>query len=855
MKIKSCIITATATLLATLLVGGVSASAKNETIVGDGGSEYRGFSYEAASPRKAADSLPAAKTVEVEKSEENSIEEYGDASLFLEDGKDGDSLSGEEKLIRGLLKGDREIEFDYDDFVYEMTPDNSQCEEFIDYYYSLIYSDERLSHVYYGFESLKRGSIDGGKTYFVGSIMPKYDNGKSGMEKLISGLENEKTYIEFDYNDFAYHTDRDGQLCAKFQKLVIDIASEHPEYRIKSFTLGYVALSRSIYSIAYLKPEYDLPIPEDDGVPPMDKIMRGLENCEETIEFDSNDFTYTLPEGATNEYISELVQNDLGARYFSLIDAHPELFYLDAQKRYSYSVIPLSNNTFYVASLSPVYNGMTDKEINNARKFIDEKTEAIVDYLEEYADTDFEKALLLHDYICLNFEYDESLTYHDIYSFLSKGTGVCDSYSKLYRYILEDLGINVKYASSEAMEHLWNVVELDGRWYNIDVTWDDPTPEKPGYVRHDYFLVSDADFKSTEIYGEEYGFDAVSNAYTGYHHDYVTDDGIICESSYDGDFWTARAKKLGSNIQAAPIVFDDSSYYYLSNTFDINSFKSRSTIVAVSKTDATSLRNVVLFEDMWESVDGTEVYPGAYSGLALVNGVLVYNTPTEIRYVLPNGNHNVRVASISYDDDEYDKHHKNHGGKIYRFGISLDGKKYEHEIFYTILNNKNKSADNGKNNYFGITNKYDKYDKNGKNKEQIEIDYYIADSSSDTDFDERDFIIDISSDTIHSFEKSEEHKATYLTKGWWKKVCKVCLESETEEIEPTIMNGSNAHEPNAKDVVSVVEALVGKGALVDGSDDSLNPDSSLDFDEDGKFKLHDIFRLMRMIREQKEQTR
>lgn len=850
MKIKSCIISAI--LASTILTAGSIASAKTEGFTGNGGSEYRGFSYEAASISEASENAPVINTVRIEAVTPNEIEVYDEASLFFEDEKDEDSLSGEEKIIRGLLSREDVIEFDYDDFVYEMTPYNSQCEEFIDYYYSLIQGDKRLAHVSYGFDSLRRGSADGDKTYFVGSIEPKYDSGKSGIEKLFDGLEARQPVIELDTNDFAYHIEKDGQLCESFQSLLVDIASEHPEYRVKSFSLGYRTLSRSIYSIAYVTVEYDAPIPEDDGVLPADKILRGLENCEETITFDSNDFTYSIPENATNEDIIELVQSDLGVKYFSLIDAHPELFYIDSYKRYSYSLIPLSDGTVYVSSLTPMYNGMSESEIKDARKLIDEKAEIIVDYLEEYADTDFEKALLLHDYICLNFEYDESLANHDIYSFLSKGTGVCESYAKLYRYILEKLDINVKYASSEAMEHLWNIIELDGKWYNVDVTWDDPTPEKPGYVRHDYFLVSDTDFMSTEIYGKEYGYDNETGEFGGYHHDYVTDDGITCENTYEGDFWTARAKKYGSNIEAAPIVFDDKNYYYISNTIDLDSFKSCLSIVAVSKKDSTDLRTVALCNDMWESADGSEVYPGKYSGLALVNGVLIYNTPTEIRYVLPNGNHNVRVASISYDDDEYNKHHENHGGKIYRFGISLDGKKYEHESFYTILNNKNKTADNGKNNHFGVIGKYDKYDKYGKNKERIEIDYYIADSSSDTDFDERDFIIDICSETIHSFEKGEEHKATYLTKGWWKKVCNICLESETEEVEPKIMTGDNAHAPNAKDVEAVIGAFAGRSELFD--ENTAITESDLDFDEDGGLDLHDIFDLMRMIREQKEQT-
>ena len=45
--------------------------------------------------------------------------------------------------------------------------------------------------------------------------------------------------------------------------------------------------------------------------------------------------------------------------------------------------------------------------------------------------------------------------------------------------------------------HMWNKVQLDGEWYNVDCTWDDPMGVEPGSVRYDYFLVSDKDISAT----------------------------------------------------------------------------------------------------------------------------------------------------------------------------------------------------------------------------------------------------------------------------------------------------------------------------------------------------------------------
>lgn len=40
-------------------------------------------------------------------------------------------------------------------------------------------------------------------------------------------------------------------------------------------------------------------------------------------------------------------------------------------------------------------------------------------------------------------------------------------------------------------DHAWNKVKVDGKWYNLDTTWNDPTPNSPTEVSYNYFLISD----------------------------------------------------------------------------------------------------------------------------------------------------------------------------------------------------------------------------------------------------------------------------------------------------------------------------------------------------------------------------
>ena len=44
--------------------------------------------------------------------------------------------------------------------------------------------------------------------------------------------------------------------------------------------------------------------------------------------------------------------------------------------------------------------------------------------------------------------------------------------------------------------HMWNKIKIDGKWYNVDVTADDPTPNMSTYTNHSSFLLSDEDIKT-----------------------------------------------------------------------------------------------------------------------------------------------------------------------------------------------------------------------------------------------------------------------------------------------------------------------------------------------------------------------
>ena len=115
--------------------------------------------------------------------------------------------------------------------------------------------------------------------------------------------------------------------------------------------------------------------------------------------------------------------------------------------------------------------------------------------------SDYEIAKALHDYLATHNEYDMRLYSGNLpalsrtsYGALVNRTSVCSGYALAYQHLMEDAGIPCEYVTGMTTRgsHAWNIVQIGGEWYHVDVTWDDPIPNREGYVRYDYFLKSDS---------------------------------------------------------------------------------------------------------------------------------------------------------------------------------------------------------------------------------------------------------------------------------------------------------------------------------------------------------------------------
>ena len=111
--------------------------------------------------------------------------------------------------------------------------------------------------------------------------------------------------------------------------------------------------------------------------------------------------------------------------------------------------------------------------------------------------TDFDKALVLHEYLAATCAYDDTLTRYSPYHALISHSAVCQGYLLAYSDLLNRAGVENHPAISFSQNHGWNTVRLDGAWYHVDVTWDHSNDLPEGWVLHANFLRSDDGIRKT----------------------------------------------------------------------------------------------------------------------------------------------------------------------------------------------------------------------------------------------------------------------------------------------------------------------------------------------------------------------
>lgn len=122
----------------------------------------------------------------------------------------------------------------------------------------------------------------------------------------------------------------------------------------------------------------------------------------------------------------------------------------------------------------------------------------VLDKLNVYGQSDYMKIKAVHDYLIRTIAYDTSFQNYTAYGAITKGSAVCQGYTLLTYKMLTELGVPCRIVTGTANggSHAWNLVKLQGAWYNLDLTFDDPVPDsgKNGAISYQYFLKTDSQF-------------------------------------------------------------------------------------------------------------------------------------------------------------------------------------------------------------------------------------------------------------------------------------------------------------------------------------------------------------------------
>lgn len=152
-------------------------------------------------------------------------------------------------------------------------------------------------------------------------------------------------------------------------------------------------------------------------------------------------------------------------------------------------ILQFVRSTFFTKEKVKEYNRKIEKAVNGIAKQL---------HLLECSD--YEKELRVHDWICRNIEYDYEgtdmdkvsrvIASHNILGVFAYHKAQCEGIAKAVKVILNAVNMKCIVVFGNAVKnknnipHTWNIVDIDGEAYHLDVTWDIGN-------KHDYFNLTD----------------------------------------------------------------------------------------------------------------------------------------------------------------------------------------------------------------------------------------------------------------------------------------------------------------------------------------------------------------------------
>ena len=265
-----------------------------------------------------------------------------------------------------------------------------------------------------------------------------------------------------------YHVDRNGDV--KAVDFTVDAANDTLTFTGYSFSPYALVQEPSLYGRNLLK---DMPNSQA-LVSAYDQIAEAVENTTEQVNLYDD-------------------QNRISVEELQLV--------MDLYRRDNAGAFWLGNEWGYSTMDDAVYDVylnylMTGAELEMARAAFEFRVSILLSELDP-AMSEYEKVLYLHDELASRITYDlNAPNAYDAYGALVDGRSVCEGYAEALQYLAQRAGMqgflaigsSINPGTGTGEPHEWNYIRMDGKYYHVDLTWDDQSDG----VYHAYFGLSDA---------------------------------------------------------------------------------------------------------------------------------------------------------------------------------------------------------------------------------------------------------------------------------------------------------------------------------------------------------------------------
>lgn len=155
---------------------------------------------------------------------------------------------------------------------------------------------------------------------------------------------------------------------------------------------------------------------------------------------------------------------------------HPELFWI------SYDSVGISTQNGKSTWTFPVYSAFRSggKLDTAAIKKVQESLSAVVKAVGR-RENDYETAKAINDYLASNVKYSYDYSNYNVYEVtgsLAGSSSACEGFAKGFKYLCDKLGVECIVVAGKGIlngrtyDHAWNYVQLGGKWYLVDSTWN-----------------------------------------------------------------------------------------------------------------------------------------------------------------------------------------------------------------------------------------------------------------------------------------------------------------------------------------------------------------------------------------------